>query len=406
MPRRTLLLCFVVPPVKRTTVPPDDSALVPHQGLTLLRTVASAVLDLDALSDLGTFTLPYPDEAQRALDRTVLACLLRGADPPLSVSDLLVWCRQRPVTEWPLDLPDGLAGSEDRLIDEDAYVPTDLCYEWAVDRPDSATEQIDRALIGLAMDRCRSANAPASYVAFRRLLIEHPVLTRDKAAEIALEPAFTPLDGLLQQIYLPAPIGWARGGRFTSCRRCHTLLAPMREGGWWCENARCRHQGDAPVGPAYDELEGGGVLLLTRPLRLFVTSPGVAELRLERALLRLRLTPELWPNYDAYDLRIPLPDGRVWAVDVKDWANPALLGRNAGPLPKDPPYDEAFLLVPDHRIALRRDYVSVVRRYLRAEVRKSMTVLSHRQFMARIRTTLADGPGGPFADDQAEDADA
>ncbi|MEU3735362.1 hypothetical protein AB0E81_39235 [Streptomyces sp. NPDC033538] len=392
--------------MKRTAVPATDSALVPHHGLTLLRTLATAVLDLDALSDLGTFTLPYPPEAQRALDRTALACLLRGADPPLSVSDLLVWCRQRPVTEWPLDLPDGLAGPEDRLIDEDACVPTDLCYEWAVDRPDSATEQIDRALIGLAMDRCRLANAPTSYVAFRRLLVEHPVLTRDKAGEIALEPAFAPLDGLLEQIYLPAPIGWARGGRFTSCRRCRTLLAPMRDGGWWCENARCRHKGEALVGPAYDEAEGGGVLLLTRPLRLFVTAPGVAELRLERALSRLGLVPELWPNYDAYDLRITLPDGPVWAVDVKDWANPALLGRNAVPLPTHPPYDEAFLVIPDHRTALRHDYVAVVRRFLSTDVRRRTTVLSQRQFMARARAVLADAQQGPFSDDRPEDDNA
>ncbi|MFQ6197736.1 hypothetical protein [Streptomyces sp. NPDC000405] len=368
--------------------------------------MATAVLDLDALSDLGTFTLPYPAEAQRALDRTALACLLRGADPPLSVSDLLVWCRRRPVTEWPLDLPDGLAGPEDRLIDEDACVPTELCYEWAVDRPDSATEQIDRALIALAMDRCRLANAPASYVAFRRLLIEHPVLTRDKAGEIALEPVFTPLDGLLQQIYLPAPVGWACGGRFTSCRRCRTLLAPTRDGGLWCENARCRHKGDAPVGPAYDEAEGGGVLLLTRPLRLFVTAPGVAELCLERALSRLGLTSELWPNYDAYDLRVTLPDGRVWAVDVKDWSNPALLGRNAEPLPTDPPYSDAFLVLPDHRTALRHDYVAVVRQFLRTDVRRRTTVLSQRQFMARARAALADAQHGAFSDDRPENDNA
>ncbi|MET9146792.1 hypothetical protein [Streptomyces sp. NPDC004042] len=387
----------------RTAAGAARSPLVPHDGLTLLRTVATAVLDLDALTGLGTFTLPYPAEAQRALDRTALACLLRGADPPLSVSDLLIWCRRRPVTEWPLDLPDGLAAPEDRLIDKDACVPTDLCYEWAVDRPDSATEQIDRALIALAMDRCRLANAPASYAAFRRLLVEHPVLTRDKAAEIALEPAFTPLDGLLQQIYLPAPVGWVRGGRFTLCRRCRTLLAPMRDGGWWCENARCRHKGDAPVGHAYEETEGGGVLLLTRPLRLFVTAPGFAELRLERALARLGLTPELWPDYDAYDLRITLPDGRVWAVDVKDWANPALLGRNAMLLPGRPPYDRAFLVVPDHRTALRRDYVGVVRRFMDPDVRERTTVVSHRQFMARVRAALEEARGQSVGDDRPED---
>ena len=35
----------------------------------------------------------------------------------------------------------------------------------------------------------------------------------------------------------------------------------------------------------------------------------------------------MWPQFDAYDLRIPFPDGTAWAIDVKDWANPSLLGR-------------------------------------------------------------------------------
>ncbi|MGE7434787.1 pPIWI_RE_Y domain-containing protein [Kitasatospora sp. NPDC001175] len=387
-------------------MPPADAAYAPHHGLTLLRTIASAVLDLDDVSTPGTFTLPYPPEAQRALDRTVLACLLRGADPPLSVPDLLAWCRERPVVDWPLDLPDALTGPEDRLIDEHAYVPTDLCYEWAVDRPDSATEQIDRALVHTALDRCRAANAPSAYVAFRRLLIERPVLTRNKAAEIALEPAFAPLDGLLQQIYLPAPAGWTREGRFTSCRRCKTLLVPTRDGGWWCENARCRRGEDAPVGPQYCEDEGGGILLLTRPLRLFVTAPGIAELQLEQSLRRLGLTSELWPNYDAYDLRITLPDGRVWAVDVKDWANPALLGRNATILDDNPPYDEAFIVVPNHRTTQRRGYISVIKRFLPQSVKGQLTVLNQRQFVARVREVLAGHIDGLPVNDDMEDDDA
>ncbi|MDF9816763.1 hypothetical protein [Streptomyces sp. SPB162] len=387
-------------------MPTPDPAPSPHQGLTLLRTIASAVLDLDDLPNPGTFTLPYPEEAQRALDRTVLACLLRGADPPLSVPDLMAWCREWPVVDWPLDVPADLAGPEDRLIDQHAYLPTDLCYEWAVDRPDSATEQIDRALVHAALDRCRAANAPSSYIAFRRLLIERPVLTRDKAAEIALEPAFTPLDGLLNQIYLPAPAGWTRGGHFTSCRRCKTLLVPTRDGGWWCEATRCRRQGDTPVGPEYSGDEGGGVLLLTRPLRLFVTAPGIAELQLERALCHLGLAPELWPNFDAYDLRITLPGGQVWAVDVKDWANPALLGRNAKPLISDPPYDDAFIVVPDHRTTQRRDYVTVVKRYLPQNVKGRLAVLSQRQFTAKVRAVLAEHTGSGSTDEVPEDGDA
>jgi hypothetical protein len=374
----------------------------PHQGLTLLRTVATAVVDLAEVPNPGTFVLPYPPEAQRALDRTVLACLLRGAVPPLSIADLMTWCRDRPVVDWPLDLPDDLADPDDRLVDPDALQPTRLCFEWAIDRPDSATEQIDRELVHTAIERCRAANSPASYIAFRRLLIERPVLTRDKAADVALEPAFTPIDGLLTQIYLPAPAGWSRNRRFAACGRCHTLLAPTRDGEWWCENDRCRRQGNAPLGPEY--AEDDGVLLLTRPLRLFVTAPGQSELRLERRLRRLGLKPELWPGFDAYDLRITLPDGRVWAVDVKDWANPALLARHTVPLLDDPPYDEAFVVVPEHRLH-RKNYLDVVRDHLRRDARRRLTVLGERQFARKVHDALA-ANDGDSRDETLEDDDA
>jgi len=160
------------PPICLVATMPASTPPGPHHGLTLLRTIATAVVDLSEVPNPGTFVLPYPPEAQRALDRTVLACLLRGAAPPLSIADLMNWCRDRPVVDWPLDLPDGLADPDDRLIDPDAIQPTRLCFEWAIDRPDSASEQIDRELMHTAIERCRAARSPASYTAFRRLLIE------------------------------------------------------------------------------------------------------------------------------------------------------------------------------------------------------------------------------------------
>jgi len=361
---------------------------VPHNGMTLLHTVATAVLDLSDVPNPGTFSLPYPAEAQRALDRTILACLLRGAEPPRSVPDLLVWCQEIPVVDWPLDLPEDLAAPNDYLIDPHALEPTQLCYEWAIDHPDSATDQVDRDLVFAAIEQCRTARSPASYAAFRRLLIEHPVLTREEAAATALEPAFLPVAGLLPHIYLRAPVAWTRDGMFYSCGRCKTLLIPTRDDGWWCENDRCRRTGPAPVGATNHEDAGGGLLALTRPLRLFVTTPGRAELRLEKKLRGLHIHAQMWPEYDAYDLLVSLPDGQVWAVDVKDWANPALLGRHIKPLPETPRYDKAFVVVPDHRLRRRANYLDVVIRNMRRTVASKLVLMSERQFTAAVRDAV------------------
>lgn len=383
-------------------MPEQTLPLVPHNGVTLLRTVATAVLDLSDVPNPGTFTLPYPAEAQRALDRTVLACLLRGAEPPRGVPDLLAWCREIPVVDWPLDLPEDLAAPNEYLIDPHGLEPTQLCYEWAISRRDSAAEHVEREMVFTAIEQCRAARMPEAYAAFRRLLIEHPVLTRGEAAATGLEPTFLPVADLLPHIYLPAPAGWARDSVLYSCGRCKTLLVPTRDDGWWCENDRCRRTGPAPVGKAYPEDDGGGVLTLTRPLRLFVTAPGRAELRLEKKLHGLRLRPQMWPGYDAYDLHVTLPGGQEWAVDVKDWASPALLGRQIRPLPEDPRHDRAFIVVPDHRMSRRPGYLDIVAKNMRKTAAAKVTVMSERQFTAAVRDALAEH-GGQGADHESED---
>ena len=74
----------------------------------------------------------------------------------------------------------------------------------------------------------------------------------------------------------------------------------------------------------------------SRPLRVFITSPGLAETELETALRKAGLFPEMWPLFDAYDLRLPFPDGTAWAIDVKDWARPSCSAQHGGPSGRPP----------------------------------------------------------------------
>lgn len=340
---------------------PDDWTA--HSGAVLLRTIATAVIDLADLDGLESYTLPYPAEAQRALDRTVLACLLRSAEPPRSLPDLLSWCRERPVADWPLRLPEDAVAPDHFLLDPDTGTPTELCLEWALRTRDSAGSQYDRSVIHTAMRLCRQADEPESYTAFRRLLVEKPVLTQNDRFHCATDLRLEPVRMLIDQIYEPVPDGYLRRGVCTPCRRCLTLLTPLTDGGWWCERDSCRRQGPPVPGPALDVRETRRPCHLPRPLRQFVTGPGRSELDLEANLRQLNLQIEMWPGYDAYDVRITFPDGHVWAVDVKDWANPALLGRAARPVPPEPAYDEAFWVVPRHRVEARPSYQAVYQRH-------------------------------------------
>ncbi|MCS7484812.1 hypothetical protein ACFFQW_46545 [Umezawaea endophytica] len=361
--------------------------------MPLLRTIATAVVKLADTTNLQSFSLPYDAEAQRALNRTALACLLQQAQPPASLPDLLHWCRTRALEDWPLDLPLDSFGPDDYLIDRQSGEPTQLCHEWWVQGKDSAAAQYDRRVVRRAMQLCREASSPESYTAFRRLLVNQPVLTSADQFELATDLYLEPVRSLLNDIYEPAPAGYLRDGAYTTCHRCLTLLTPLIDGGWWCERDQCRSRGPAPRGRTLVAEEVGDVCQLARPLRQFVTGPGRAEVELEQRLRELRLSVEMWPGFDAYDLRITFPDGHVWAIDVKDWAHPGLLGRAARVVRPEPPYDEACWVVPQYRIDARRDYLGAYARSRQASA-AGLRLLSDNELVTTAIARLR-GQRGP-----------
>ncbi len=365
--------------------------------VVLLRDVATAIVRLAEVGGLDSFFLPYPADAQRALDALVLHCLRNGSRPPSGVPEMIRWARNRPVGNWPLDrLPEGVFAVGDRLIDEASGEPGQLCHELAVNGyGGSRARQYDRLVIHEAMRLCRALSEPESYTAFRRLLVDRPVLTESEWAEVSSDLYLDPVRLLLDDIYAPAQAGYRRKGEYLCCERCLTLLAPLADGAWWCERDQCRHQGSPSRGRVLNVALVGQVLQLRRPLRQFVTGPGRAEASLERSLQKLGLEVEMWPGYDAYDLRVTFPDGYVWAVDVKDWAHPGLLGRSADVVRAEPPYDEACWVVPRFRAGGRSDYLEVFTRERPARAR-GLKLLTDDQLVRAARLRLS-GERGPEA---------
>jgi hypothetical protein len=400
-----------MPPTTSTTRFSDWAA---YSDVLLLHTIASAVIRLADIRGLDAFTLPYPAEAQRAVDRLVLSCLLRRIDEmPRSVPDLLAWCHTRPLEDWPLDLPPDAFGPDDLLVDPVALVPTQLCHEWWIHSRDSAAAQFDRDVVRSAMRLCQQASSPESYTAFRRLLVDKPVLSSAEKFDISTDLYLDPVTELLERCYEPAPVSHRRGGVYITCGRCRTLLLPLPGGDWWCERDACRRRGPAPTGRALtEETDADVVYQLVRPLRQFVTGPGRAEVDLEARLTALRagaqrLDVAMWPGFDAYDVRITFPDGLVWAVDVKDWKHPGLLAKAAKAVPAQPPYDESCWVVPQEQVDAHGDYLATYYRNL-APAAHELPLLTDRQLVDLARTRLRGntdvhlvaapgGKGGPHA---------
>ncbi len=95
----------------------------------------------------------------------------------------------------------------------------------------------------------------------------------------------------------------------------------------------------------------------------------------------------MWPGFDAYDLRVTFPDGYTWAVDVKDWKHPGLLGRAAKAVPDEPPYDEACWAVPQERADAHRDYLGTYYRN-RTPQAADLPLLTDRQLIALAKDRL------------------
>lgn len=320
-----------------------------------LHLVASGLIALaQQARERAALTLPYPPSLQRGLNRLVLTCLRRNRQPPQGLMDLLTWCRQ-PLSTWGLELPDGSVDGGEHLLD--VQIPTATCEAWARTGGDVEADLSEERLLLNVIGVCKGANAPETYTAFRRLLIEQPVMT---AFEYQLALAEPTLDLLVDQIraaYEPAPVAAIRNGQLATCEVCHNLLLRTQNDVFVCEDEVCRAHG--PLPPARTLTAREEVVWLRRDLRRYIAAPGRAELRLAQQFLDLGLQVELWPVFDRYDLRVTFPDGIIWALDVKDWGNPFLLARsvNRKPFPTDPPWHRAFFVFPDARHTQRSDYL-------------------------------------------------
>ncbi|MCP2261363.1 hypothetical protein LX15_005087 [Streptoalloteichus tenebrarius] len=361
----------------------DDGSF--FDGPRLLRMIATAMYRLSQQPVRNDQV--YRDEVQSAFNHLVLLCLRRGVDPPASVPEMARWASEKPLGEWPLRLPEELTAIEWYLVDAETRVPTQQCLEWVVFAPNVAAEQFENELLGEALARSRAGNAPQTYVAFRRLLIERPVLTGIERTLLGQDLALGLLHETIRRAYEPAPAAYLSDGVFAQCARCHCLLVPTRHG-YRCELESCRRDGHPRVGRVLSPRENDGVYQVSRPLRIFITGPGLAETRLETAVRGLGLEPEMWPNYDRYDLRIVFPDQKVWAIDVKDRADPALLARTMGPFPANPPFDRAFLVVPRYRFQVREDYRRVFLNHLPDDLRQHVELLSDEELVREARSKL------------------
>ncbi len=339
-------------------IPRKSFRLTQHE-LTI-HLIASGLVRLSERVQRGEpIAYPYPVALQQGLNRLLVACMQQGITPVQGISDLLDWCR-RPIHSWGLGLDHEEIDETDTLLDD--QLPTRVCEDWACASPDVEAELSEQRLMRSVLTTCRVANAQKAYTEFRKLLISSPVLTLQELQQKRSCPDLVLLAEHLREAYLEAPYSCLVDDRFYCCAICGNLLLRMTTGLLTCENERCRQVQTSVAQRSYGVEEG--IFWLRRGLRRFVAAPGKCEMDLYDELMKEgELAVELWPMFDAYDLRLTFPDRDVWAIDMKDWANPFLLARRVEPIPTNPAWTWAYFVFPDDRRSQRSDYVRAFRNH-------------------------------------------
>lgn len=328
--------------------------------------VATGLMEMHRRERASGRLYPYPDSIQLGLNELAVQAQRRGSPVPQSISDLLDLCH-RPLNQWPLDVGRFELNPADSLLHDGK--PTLLCEEIACHSPDVAAWMWEEAILRGALSLCRAASDEASYVQFRRLLIEKPVLSVAQMYRERSSFTLPALRELLKEAYQPVSAAKVnQSGQVVCCGRCRRPLLAQVDGSLACEDAACIGLPAAPGATfAYEDDQP---LELKRGLWRYVQVPGRAEIWLDAKLRRLGVGVDLWPCYDAYDLRLTFANKTTWAVDVKDWHSPYFLARHlvvkaasGNFIPTELPWHRAFFVFPNERGQKASDYCRVVSKY-------------------------------------------
>lgn len=337
----------------------SEEALALPEDTLILHLIATGLLQLvERIERTHALSAPYPHALQKGWDRLNMFCYRNQHPLVHTLADLLQRCRQ-PMKTWPLQYDLAHLDDDDTLLADE--FPTSICHSLACVSADVEAELSEQHFIDAVFQTCKQSKRPDSYVAFRRLFIEHPVLTAFQFHEaFDTTPALRPLKNLVKDAYDEAPLEYLYQDQFYGCPRCGNLMLPYEQGRrFLCENERCRS--DPVIKPAVLYPADQDVLWLRRGFRRFISLPGQAEIWLAQQLMALGLRVELWPDFDACDLHVFFSNGVYWAIDVKDWASPFLLALHVDPIPQGPQCERSYFAFPHERRLLQGDYARAFR---------------------------------------------
>lgn len=321
---------------------------VPEQVLPLL---ASGLMSIaQDLAEGRPPIAPLPTAWQRGLNILAVECLMRGVMPPSHTQAAVALCKQPPST-WPVRVTLRARALDQPLLDE-LDQPTEFCRELSEQILGGNPEhELCERLMVRVRDLAAAQRNQQAYVTLRSFLIRTPVATREELIDAATSPELGVFGRDLFELYEPVPTAVIEDGQVRLCGHCGWTLERI-DGRTRCAGEFCgvltegfsRGTTVRPIPPS------GMLLRVRKAIRQYVVAPGRYEVQLFDALRAEGITVELWPDFDAYDLRVEVGQ-EAWAVDIKDWKYAHLLAPRLLPFRTDTDraWDKAFYVVPDAR---------------------------------------------------------
>ncbi|MEU5162048.1 hypothetical protein AB0G74_20925 [Streptomyces sp. NPDC020875] len=357
-------------------------------GTRLFLALARVVAAMAEIRGVRSFTLPYPNAAQHALDRAVTHCLDIGEAPPRSLPELLRWCRVRTSDDRLFGVPASLVTPGSTLVHPVGLFPTRTCLEAASHGEPGGVEREAHTLLGDLADRC---GYDERFRRCRSFLARHPVVQqRDRFGPGWSTSVWTRVRGL----YQPLPTSLVVDGLAVRCPVCGLPALPGRGGRTplpgqrtaddeiWCEGESCPRDADFELIREPEE-----TLVLRRSLRAFLVLPYRVETAALKALAGAGIEYGALPGSSG---GYHLPAAGTGTVDLRmyDRTQPGLL---AARLAESPPLaDRTFVVVPP-RLAARDGYRAAFTAALPGPLRERLVLTAPDDLVRRIGSPTGGG---------------
>ena len=218
------------------------------------------------------------------------------------------------------------------------------------------------------------------YCLVRRFIIEHPIMTIDDRRDILFRLAGNQI--AKEAINTAYELFQEKGYRCPICGWTMTdgSFGPI------CHSEYCTKT--MPFLTDIIKVDGTEetVYRLKKGVMRYFAQPGKLELDIVDFCEKKKLTWELWPQKDKYDVEITFPDGAVWEIDAKAYRKPIALRskiENDNGMPEGD-YQRGYFVIPTDYTKGNRQYTAIVNRGLDALHQPNVRCITMQQLKENI----------------------